>query len=247
MKQRKGLHQLVPLGIIFALAIAALVIGRQLFVPDSFGKYGHYRAAAVDDEIQLDLAYAGREACAECHEDVVETKSESRHAGVACEACHGPAAKHIEAPDEFTPQAPRGRDYCPLCHGYNPARPTGFPQILPMMHNPGKPCMTCHEPHNPTTPRTPEDCSACHRGIANTKLVSHHAGLECTQCHVVPAEHKNNPRVALAHKPEIRSTCGTCHAKGADSPKIIPRIDLASHNPRYKCWDCHYPHNPEAS
>jgi ribosomal protein S27AE len=116
-----------------------------------------------------------------------------------------------------------------------------------MVHNPGKACMTCHEPHNPTTPRSPEDCSACHRGIANTKLVSHHAGLECTQCHVVPAEHKNNPRVALAQKPENRSTCGACHAKGADSPKNIPRIDLASHNPRYKCWDCHYPHNPEAS
>ena len=25
-----------------------------------------------------------------------------------------------------------------------------------------------------------------------------------------------------------------------------PRIDLATHNPRYLCWQCHYPHDPKA-
>jgi len=63
-----------------------------MMVPESFGKYGHYRANAVDDVMNLDIAYAGFEACADCHDDVVETKAGSRHAGVACESCHGPAA-----------------------------------------------------------------------------------------------------------------------------------------------------------
>jgi hypothetical protein len=40
--------------------------------------------------------------------------------------------------------------------------------------------------------------------------------------------------------------CGTCHARGADSPPEIPRIDLATHGGTYLCWQCHYPHHPEA-
>lgn len=51
------------------------------------------------------------------------------HSGVACESCHGPALAHVEAPDEYIPDAPRGRKGCMLCHGYNPARPSGFPEI----------------------------------------------------------------------------------------------------------------------
>ena len=247
MKRRGIPQQLIPLAIIFTIAIAGLIIARQVMVPESFGKYGHYRADAVDDVRNLDIAYAGFEACADCHDDVVETKAGSRHAGVACEACHGPAAEHIEAPDEFQPDAPRGRGYCPLCHGYDPARPTGFPQIIPTAHNPGKACMSCHEPHNPHTPRTPEECSACHRDIANTKALSHHAALPCTQCHVVPEQHKDDPRLVRATKPKERSQCGECHAVDADSDRHIPRIDLTTHEPRYTCWDCHYPHHPEAS
>ena len=32
----------------------------------------------------------------------------------------------------------------------------------------------------------------------------------------------------------------------ADSPAEIPRVDLASHAGRDLCWQCHYPHFPEA-
>ena len=240
-------HQLIPLAIIFAVAIAMLIAARHIFVPPSFGDYGHYRGDAVKDEVKQEIAYAGSEACLDCHDDIYNTKAASRHAGVSCEACHGPAAGHVEAPDDVKPQAPRGRDYCPFCHGYNQARPTGFPQILVVQHNPGQACMTCHQPHNPTTPHTPEECSACHRSIANSKMVSHHATLECTQCHTVPTEHKNNPRAARPTKPENRSTCATCHAQDANSPQQIPRVSISEHYPRYKCWDCHYPHHPEAT
>jgi hypothetical protein len=237
---------LIPLVIIFAIAIASLVVARRVMVPESFGKYGHYRADAVDDVMNLGIVYAGFEVCADCHDEIVETKEQSRHSGVSCEVCHGPAADHAEAPDEFIPDAPRGRDACTLCHGYNPARPSGFPQIIARKHNPGKPCMSCHEPHDPHTPNTPEECSACHREIANTKDLSHHASLECIQCHTVPERHKVEPRLARPSKPEERSFCGGCHAEDANSEARIPRIDVETHEPRYTCWDCHYPHHPEA-
>jgi ribosomal protein S27AE len=47
-------------------------------------------------------------------------------------------------------------------------------------------------------------------------------------------------------KPAGREFCAKCHGREAASPPEIPRIDLASHGGRYLCWDCHYPHSPEA-
>jgi ribosomal protein S27AE len=55
-----------------------------------------------------------------------------------------------------------------------------------------------------------------------------------------------NPREFLAGKPKARELCGSCHAQDAASPKEIPRIDMATHGERYVCWQCHYPHLPEA-
>lgn len=239
--------QILPLILLFLLVVAALVWARQLLVPDTFGQYGHYRADAVDEIAAQDIVYAGFEACNDCHDDIYERKQQSNHRGVSCEVCHGPAASHVEVPDEFTPGAPRGRGYCPLCHGYDSSRPSGFPQIIPKQHNPGKPCMSCHDPHNPLLPHPPEKCSACHREIASEKMVSHHTTLLCTRCHEVPDEHLENPRFIRAKKPTSRNLCGQCHAEGADTPKIIPRIDLDTHGERYLCWDCHYPHHPEAN
>jgi len=240
-------QQLVPLLVMVAAILGGLIAARALLIPDSFGDYGHYRADATDENAAQDMVYAGAQVCGDCHDDLYEAKSTSHHRGVACESCHGPALAHVEAPDEFTPSVPRGRGFCPVCHGYNPARPTGFPQIIPELHNPGKACISCHDPHHPLLPHAPEECSACHREIASQKLVSHHSSLPCTRCHVASETHIKDPRYARAEKPQSRESCGQCHARGADSPREIPRVDIDSHGGRYLCWDCHYPHFPEAN
>lgn len=239
-------QQIISLAIVFAILIAGLVIARIILVPKSFGEYGHYRADAVDEIASQEIKYAGYQACRECHDDIFEQKENSNHRDVSCEVCHGPSVDHINSPDEIKPIAPRGRGYCPLCHGYDPSRPTGFPQIITSLHNPGKPCMTCHNPHNPLLPHKPEECSACHREIASEKRVSHHVSLACERCHTVPEQHLVDPRMTRVTKPASREFCGECHAKGSTAPSEIPRIDLATHGERYLCWDCHYPHNPEA-
>ncbi|MCP5112697.1 MAG: hypothetical protein GY953_17875, partial [bacterium] len=169
--------QLIRLGTLFGLAILALVLARHFLVPETFGDIGHYRAAAVDAIAGLEVKYAGREACAMCHYEEAETHGARLHRGVACEVCHGPAAAHADDPTEFRPAVPRQRDLCQLCHTYDPARPTGFPQIDPAVHNPLQPCFGCHDPHAPEPPTTPEECAACHGHIARTKAVSHHALL----------------------------------------------------------------------
>lgn len=239
-------QQLIPLGILFILGIVALVAVRQLLVPPTFGELGHYRAESITENAAHQIVFAGQSACTECHDDMAEIKFHSNHKGVSCEVCHGPAARHVEDPTEYTPDAPRERGLCPLCHGFDPARPSGFPQIIPVLHNPGQPCITCHDPHNPLLPHAPEECSACHRDVANKKAVSHHAALQCTTCHNVAKEHLINPRFATAGKPTEKTVCGQCHAINADSPRGIPRIDLDEHGGVYLCWDCHYPHYPEA-
>ena len=92
----------------------------------------------------MPLKYAGQE-CAACHDDIAKLH-DAKHPRVACEVCHGPAAAHVQAPMEVKLPAPRQRAGCPLCHGYDPSRPTGFPQIDPVTHNPLKPCISCHNP-----------------------------------------------------------------------------------------------------
>ncbi len=239
-------QQLKRLLVVFVVLTAGLLASRRLLLPKTFGELGHYRAAAVDTIQQLPIRYAGREVCATCHADIADQHKQGHHQTVSCEVCHGPAAAHTESPTDNKPPAPRQRGYCPLCHGYDPSRPTGFPQIDPVAHNPVKPCITCHNPHHPEPPHVPEECSACHGQIARTKAVSRHALLACTQCHETPVQHKVIPRQIRPQKPRSREFCGGCHAKDASSPKEIPRIEMGTHGGRYLCWQCHYPHLPEA-
>lgn len=239
-------QQVTRLLIVFAVLGVGLLVGRYFLVPPTFGQLGHYRAAAVDTIAAGEVKYAGRQACVACHEEVGGIHSKGRHQTVACEVCHGAAAAHVNAPTEVKPQAPRRREFCPVCHGYDPSRPTGFPQIDPVAHNPLQPCITCHQPHQPEPPRVPEQCSACHGEIARTKAVSAHALLDCTRCHETDEKHRVTPRLSTPSKPKNREFCGQCHDRAAKSSKETPRIDLASHGRPYVCWQCHYPHNPEA-
>jgi hypothetical protein len=237
--------QLVRLSIPFLLLVVALVAAKWLLTPATFGQLGHYRAAALGDNASREIQFMGQQACADCHSDVVTTKTRSYHKGVSCEVCHGAARAHVESPGDQKPPAPRERGLCPLCHSFNPSRPTGFPQIIPTTHNPGKACISCHNPHDPTPPRVPRECVACHAVIERAKLVSSHVNVPCTTCHQTPDRHKVEPRVVRPNKPTSREFCGGCHAKDATSPKEIPRIELATHGGRYVCWECHYPHLPK--
>lgn len=237
--------QVIRLAVIVLLAGAALIVVRQRFVPESFGEAGHYRADAVPAIAAQEPRYAGSLVCVECHDDIGEKKSASFHRNVACETCHEAAAAHAEDPTEVLPHRPNRREECLRCHEYVASRPTGFPQVIPAQHNPMKLCFGCHDPHDPTPPETPSTCGACHATVARTKAVSHHAALECQRCHEVREEHRLAPRTFPAKKPMTREFCGGCHARDANGMAEAPRIDMDEHEPRYVCWQCHYPHYPQ--
>jgi len=237
-------EQVTRIASVLAVLVAAVLLIRFVLIPPAYFSTELHQSSTVKREVAKPVAFAGAAACHECHEEEAAKKATGYHKGLACETCHGPSAGHAEDPMSVKPFAPRDRKFCPVCHAYDTARPTGFPQINPDSHNPLKPCITCHNPHDPVPPATPKDCSACHAQIARTKALSAHALLECTTCHTAPEQHWTAPRSALPSKPQTREFCGQCHATDASNPDA-PKVDLASHGGPFLCWQCHYPHQPE--
>ena len=247
MKIWKIPDQVIRLAIVFTIAIAAMLLIRSQYVPESYGEFGHYRGDAIELVTGRELKYAGWQMCVVCHVDEGEKKTRSYHRTLSCEVCHEPSLDHAEDPGVRLPVIPRERDTCLPCHEYLASRPTGFPQIVEIEHNPRQACFNCHDPHDPTPPEVPGSCSACHAQISRTKAVSHHNSLDCETCHDAAPQHRETPRSFLPGKPVTREFCGQCHSTGASGSSVTPQIELNSHGEQYLCWQCHYPHNPEKS
>jgi hypothetical protein len=94
----KDFEHPVRLAALFAAGLLVFVIARAALVPPDFGKYGHYRAGAIDDAAARPLSYAGRARCTECHEDVVIAAAPAKHKVIGCETCHGALLKHADDP-----------------------------------------------------------------------------------------------------------------------------------------------------
>jgi hypothetical protein len=134
---------------LFVFGLLAFAVVRSLLIPEGFGRFGHYRAGALDDARAHEAVYAGRAACVECHGDAAEAAKGGGHARVRCEACHGPLAAHARDPTEHKAVKPDAAALCSRCHQENVARPAGFPQKDAAEHSGGESCVTCHVAHRP--------------------------------------------------------------------------------------------------
>jgi hypothetical protein len=144
-KDKEHLVRAVGLALV---SVLVFLVARQMLVPKDFGVYGHFRAGALDDNRARPLAFAGQAQCLECHDEVASARRQGKHAGVACEACHGALASHA-AGSEAKPSRPDPRGTCLICHTPNLAKPKSFPQIQPKEHGDAGPCTACHAAHNP--------------------------------------------------------------------------------------------------
>ena len=145
----KDAGHLFRLAAVFFIGLIVFLVVRSLLVPRSFGRYGHYRAAAIGEIAALPMHYAGHQVCEGCHTDVAEVKSHGFHKGVACESCHGPLVKHADDPASVTPAKLDTTALCPRCHQANIAKPKDFPQVEAADHSNGAACNSCHQPHSP--------------------------------------------------------------------------------------------------
>jgi cytochrome c554/c'-like protein len=141
-------HLIRPALVILA-GLAAFGVLRQAVIPKAFGQYGHYRPGALELVRNRPLSYGGQQACLVCHEDQGKARAAGKHAHVACEACHGPLAKHAEDPGSLVPKLPEVAGLCVRCHEKDAAKPRAFPQVVSAEHSGGMVCNSCHQPHNP--------------------------------------------------------------------------------------------------
>jgi hypothetical protein len=147
MSAFKDAGHLFRFAALFVVGTLTFLGVRGLFVPKSFGQYGHYRGNAIAEIAARPIHFAGHQACETCHTDVVDKKKDGKHANVNCEACHGPLAKHADDPSVAPPKL-NTAVLCLRCHTASAAKPKGFPQVADD-HSGGVPCETCHQPHNP--------------------------------------------------------------------------------------------------
>ena len=143
-----GGHLIRPAVVLLA-GLGVFLLIRSAVIPKAFGQYGHYRPAALDLVRSRPISYAGHETCVLCHEDQGKVHDAGKHATVACEACHGPLAKHADDPSANVPKLPDVANLCRRCHEKDAAKPQGFPQVVTAEHSGGVPCDSCHQPHNP--------------------------------------------------------------------------------------------------
>lgn len=137
--------------------LVALVLGRSLFVPKSWGEYGWYRGDAVMDHRSHEVRHAGDAACGECHDDVLARHDEGAHRSVRCELCHTVLTAHVRDGDVVAEMPrPQSLELCSKCHRELNARPAGFPQVNPAQHLAemeveidDNVCVECHDPHSP--------------------------------------------------------------------------------------------------
>ncbi|MBF0501301.1 MAG: hypothetical protein HQM09_14270 [Candidatus Riflebacteria bacterium] len=163
--------------IIFFGAVVAGLVLKTAMIPESFGKYGHYRADWLSEGTQLPSIYQGKFVCQECHNEIFQTHEKDVHVSVECENCHGNGKKHVDfhkkvasasvdtsadmtasggIKDQAKMHILKDNQTCLYCHRQLKARPKYFPQIDPDAHfellkvkDKNTTCFSCHSPHEP--------------------------------------------------------------------------------------------------
>lgn len=154
----KDIQHLIRAGILALLVIIGFTIVRNLMVPESFGKFGHYRADAAEEEMDREPVYQGSDVCQNCHGAKHKEWKSGEHKTVNCEDCHGTANMHVVKPvvksGAKTIFVDHSNAMCIRCHLVLPAQPhdvdeSPHPQIDVKKHMKGKRCLECHKPHYP--------------------------------------------------------------------------------------------------
>lgn len=202
--------------------------------------------------------YAGSEICAACHDELAKNFRKSPHQkaetrgdwkGRACEACHGPGAKHAESgsaadivnPAKLAPLA--SEQTCLACHGAQPSQRWRASNA----HSRNQvPCVACHTVHGSTqqltlkiATLTNRRCASCHAAEWAQFQQPHthrlrEGAMSCADCH---DPHGNNRPRSLQLVSANEPGCLRCHGdKRGPFPFEHPPMRLEG------CQACHEPH-----
>jgi cytochrome c553 len=183
-KHISRLLMLIGAGLVISL------IGRWLLIPDSFYRFGHYRANSVIEIAAKEPVFQGAAYCEGCHAERHAEWSANNHKSVACETCHGAASGH---PDNGKLPIPADTvALCTLCHEAMPGRPQTQPQVVVAQHAADQQCKTCHNPHAPKIAATAVKVAG--DAAAGRKL----ADADCASCHGAKGISPNDTWPSLA-------------------------------------------------
>lgn len=136
--------------IAFAVFILLFLVARHFLRPATFGQYGHFRGASLQENAARQVKHVGAQSCISCHDTIVKLKKSGLHTSLNCEACHGAAYEHVKSPKKCKLNKPKGREFCGICHQQNAARPKDLiKQVDLKKHNTESNCVECHNPHEP--------------------------------------------------------------------------------------------------
>ena len=141
--------QILRLVLLTVGVIGSYAVARMVLVPKSFGEYGWFRGAALEELAAAKPVFSGMKACDECHSEVLELAAKGAHKTISCESCHGPSREHAGNPDLKTPRGKFTDGDCMHCHQSGPSRPSWLKQIEANEHFRGDTCVGCHLPHQP--------------------------------------------------------------------------------------------------
>jgi predicted CXXCH cytochrome family protein len=163
-------------------------------------------------------SYAGSSSCANCHKDIYENWTTTRHA----QAFSSPIFQRDWS--ELSKQTA-----CLQCHT------TGFSAQDGSYVEEGVTCESCHGPFQPNHPAQPmpikpdaDLCSSCHKTTTDEWRASPHinAGIQCQSCH--------NPHSQTPMADSITALCTNCHKSMGDS------FTHSTHaNSGLECSNCH--------
>lgn len=182
--------------------------------------------------------------CANCHATGVNYKERTfAEFNIGCEACHGPSAGHTKEPAKVKAVIDSNTENCGRCHIR--ARMKGDLKKFnyPVHYELNKPetLMKDLDPEPYTAPGSfwPDQKNANRHRQQHLEWIkgahSKVSGLTCLTCH---DPHKGSLTYRTGQlRGDVRSLCGTCHAKIADDPKKHSghRYEVAS------CASCHMP------
>lgn len=141
--------------LLLLIVIVAVILGRTVLVPRSYGDYGPYRFDNVAEQAGARTPlHGGAASCGGCHAERAKKVAAEAHARVSCEICHAPLGAHVRDGAKVAAM-PVDRSYglCARCHRKIDGRPAAFPQVVLEQHVQGaigpEACLDCHDPHGP--------------------------------------------------------------------------------------------------
>jgi cytochrome c553 len=165
---------IVRLMLVVAAFTAVAYAAKTFFTPESFYKYGHYRADSVREIASQEPVFQTPGYCRDCHSERHAQWSANNHKTVTCETCHGAAKGHPQ--NGKLPIPSDTVKLCSLCHESMPGRPETQPQIDLAKHSSGQQCIVCHNPHAPKIAGTAAK-------VAGDPAAGKQAAAGCATCH----------------------------------------------------------------